>query len=158
MSYHIRLKNYSCESCRENYIPYESNLPCPWCSYVPQAVDTEYLDFISGLIQSLRTHIYQYNRYHPGAWYQGSFAEAIQGDIFQLFEMISQKKIEDDVGLSTMFNSIKWGDEKYVNYLMSITRKLFQVYKSDPTLRKKNIILEKFNIFKFIIGLLKGGK
>lgn len=128
MSYHIRLKDYSCPSCNALYIPYKVDLPCPNCKKISNNITKEYFNFINELVISLRINKIKNGRYLPEAWHTGCFSEYVQNVIFHVFDALDKNKKDIvDNFVNTYLDSIDWDKDSIYrkDYIRSV---FFEVY------------------------------
>jgi hypothetical protein len=139
MSYHIKTTEYVCRGCKNVFIAYKKDLPCPYCS-VPEESCGESYDFINEIAHSMRAHKQQYGYYHPGAWYTSTYADYIQGRVFVAFDVIEEK---EDIKLSDfieLLNGDKSGASREEGrYIADILVLVDDAYKNLPNYKESLI-------------------
>ena len=143
MTYHIRLKDYTCPKCEALYVPYEEGVACPCCSTKTEiGVSKEYSDFIDSIIISLRVNKMREGRFRPSAWYMGTFVGYVQSIIFRVFDAWDKNWFDKgEIFINKQIDAINFGkDYPYIkDYIKSIASK---VYKERKFLRIS--LFEKF--------------
>jgi hypothetical protein len=118
MSYHsIDFTQTECSGCSNNAIPFKKDFKCPYCG---RATDV-YYDFVSEVVTAMIYHKNDHGSFFPGGWYSGSFAEHVEGEVFQIFDELERRKIEKNKeSISRTLDKFKYDSEEYKQHFIEI--------------------------------------
>lgn len=136
MSYHsIEFEQTECPNCSKHSIPFKKNFKCPYCGY---AIDV-YYDFVSEVVKAMLCHKEMYGSFFPDAWFSGPIAEQIEGEIFNFFDELEERKLErTQESIIKMLDVFKYESEKYKQHFKEIVLAVNDQYEIE--LKKKNKI------------------
>lgn len=134
MSYHsIEFEQTECPNCSNHSIPFKKDFKCPYCGC---AIDV-YYDFVSEVVRAMLCHKEMYGSFFPDAWFSGPIAEQIEGDIFNFFDELEERKLErNEESINKILDELKYDSEEYKKHFKEIVFAVNDQYEIE--LKKKS--------------------
>lgn len=150
MTYHIKLKEYSCPKCQMPHIPLSLEYPCPKCNYI-SLVDKEQCEgFIDEILNSMIVNKRLNGRYIPEAWLVASTADAVMSSCFQYFDSLELNKPSDSIAYISDYTARMGVDDeynrKYIKDVFLAVNKRYQGER-EPRLIKRSLLLRILRMF-----------
>ena len=112
MTLHINYE-HKCQRCGTNYIPFDTDVPCPKCGLV----ESERYDLVGTAVESTLYNLKRYGSYKPWAWRESTFGDRILLRLFHVLQAdydaggVPPFEERVDTWVNTVMN---WGDEVYL--------------------------------------------
>ena len=132
MATHPDTKNYECLSCKNIYVPYKENFPCPSCG----TPSKEYFDLIPAIVSYLSIYEMGAGTFLPPTRrFPGTLSDVVPITSMSI-EMIEEEKQKN----------LNIDEEKYLEEILD--EKLFKVYSENVARYYKWIALESYKLYK----------
>ncbi|MFA5359653.1 MAG: hypothetical protein WC349_01715 [Patescibacteria group bacterium] len=141
MSYHsIEFEQTECLNCSKHSIPFKKDFKCPYCGCVINV----YYDFVSEVVTAMINHKDMYGRFFPDAWFSGPVAEQIEGDIFNFFDELEERRLErTKESINKILDELEYDSEEYKKHFKEIVFAVNDQYEIELNKKKSAESLAK---------------
>lgn len=154
MSYHsLEFKPTECPNCSNHSIPFKKDFKCPYCGH---AIDV-YYDFVSEVVKAMICHKDMHGSFFPIFWSSVSITEQIEGDIFNFFDELEERKLErTKESINKILDELKYESDEYKQHFKEIVLAIndkYEIESKNSSMKLKDlvkIIKDRWQIFLVI--------